>query len=88
MKRCYRTPGPILTVAHAIGMGLLRPEGMLSGFTRQRDWEAIGYQVLQGSFSSAGQTITLYRPPGNKTRGERRLHPYPPLSHSMPTFFI
>lgn len=65
MKRCYRTPGPILTVAHAIGMGLLRPEGMLSGFTRQRDWEAIGYQILQGSFSSSGQTITLYRPPEN-----------------------
>lgn len=27
MKRCYRTPGPILVAAHALGMGLLRPGG-------------------------------------------------------------
>ncbi len=33
MHRCYRTPGPILTAAHAIGMGLLREEGMISGVT-------------------------------------------------------
>lgn len=51
MHRCYRTPGPILTAAHAIGMGLLRPEGMLSGITNQRSWEVIGYEILQGSFS-------------------------------------
>lgn len=65
MHRCYRTPGPILTAAHAIGMGLLRPEGMLSGLTRKVDWEAIGYKVIQGSFSPPGQTVTLHRPPEN-----------------------
>ncbi|PSF33922.1 DNA/RNA helicase [Aphanothece hegewaldii CCALA 016] len=64
MKRCYRTPGPILTAAHAIGMGLLRPEGMLSGFTRKDQWEAIGYEVLNGTFRE-GQEITLHRPPAN-----------------------
>jgi superfamily I DNA and RNA helicase len=64
MHRCYRTPGPILTAAHAIGMGLLRPEGMLSGLTNQEDWKSIGYEVRQGSFKP-GQEIVLHRPPEN-----------------------
>ena len=62
MHRCYRTPGPILTTAHAIGMGLLRPGGMLSGFTNKKDWESIGYKIIEGSFSPPGQEITLNRP--------------------------
>lgn len=63
MHRCYRTPGEILTAAHAIGMGLLRPEGMLSGLTRKNEWESIGYEV-QGAFRE-GQEVTLHRPPAN-----------------------
>lgn len=59
MHKCYRTPGPILTAAHGIGMGLLRPGGMLSGITRTPDWQAIGYQVM-GRFTR-GQNITLRR---------------------------
>ncbi|MGD2180669.1 DEAD/DEAH box helicase [Lusitaniella coriacea] len=61
MRRCYRTPGSILTAAHAIGMGLLRPAGMLAGITRAEDWRAIGYEVT-GKFTP-GQEITLHRPP-------------------------
>ena len=45
MQKCYRTPAPILTAAHGIGMGLLRWEGMLTGINRVEDWQAIGYQV-------------------------------------------
>jgi len=63
MHRCYRTPGQILTAAHAIGMGLLRPDGMISGITRADEWRNIGYEV-DGAFMS-GQEITLYRPPSN-----------------------
>ena len=62
MRRCYRTPGSILTAAHAIGMGLLRPEGMLSGITNKKDWDKIGYQV-QGDFRRVGKSITIERPP-------------------------
>jgi superfamily I DNA and RNA helicase len=64
MRRCYRTPGPILTAAHAIGMGLLRPEGMLAGITDKKEWDRIGYEVVKGKFVS-GQQITLHRPPEN-----------------------
>ncbi|MDY7013338.1 MAG: ATP-binding domain-containing protein, partial [Cyanobacteriota bacterium] len=64
MRRCYRTPGSILTAAHALGMGLLRPEGMLAGITNQEDWNKIGYEVT-GNFKQPGQNITLRRPPEN-----------------------
>ena len=59
MHKCYRTPLPILTAAHGIGMGLLRPGGMVSGITRTEDWRAIGYEVT-GRFTW-GQEITLRR---------------------------
>jgi superfamily I DNA and RNA helicase len=62
MRRCYRTPGPILTAAHAIGMGLLRPEGMLAGITNKEDWSKIGYEVT-GDFRRVGKPITIKRPP-------------------------
>ncbi len=63
MHRCYRTPSPILIAAHGIGMGLLRPGGMLTGITRAEDWKAIGYEVT-GRFTP-GEQITLRRPPEN-----------------------
>lgn len=61
MSKCYRTPGPILTAAHALGMGVLRKEGMLTGFTTQEDWTNIGYKVEKGSFNPPGQEIVLKR---------------------------
>ncbi|KAB8318614.1 DNA/RNA helicase [Tolypothrix campylonemoides VB511288] len=62
MRHCYRTPGPILTAAHAIAMGLLRPEGMVSGITNKTYWDRIGYEVT-GDFRRVGQPITVHRPP-------------------------
>jgi len=59
IHRCYRTPDPIVTAAHAMSMGLLRRGGMVSGITRTEDWEALGYEV-QGRFTR-GQQITLKR---------------------------
>ena len=61
MRRCYRTPGPVLVAAHALGMGLKRRGGMLSGYTRKEDWDRIGYEV-QGEFTARGNAIRLIRP--------------------------
>lgn len=72
MSRCYRTPGPILVGAHALGMGLKREGSMIAGFTTQADWEAIGYEV-DGDFTAAGNEITLLRP------GENSPNPVPEL---------
>jgi superfamily I DNA and RNA helicase len=37
---------------------------MISGYTTQRDWNNIGYEVIKGNFLP-GQKITLRRPPEN-----------------------
>ncbi|GGJ65500.1 ATP-binding domain-containing protein [Deinococcus aquiradiocola] len=72
MRVSYRTPGPILVAAHALGMGLLREGGRLSGPTRQDDWDRLGYEVT-GDFRTRGP-LTLHRPPANSP------HPLPDLT--------
>lgn len=57
MRVCYRVPGPTLVAAHALGMGLLRPAGMLSGPTRKEDWENLGYRVLEGDFRTKNPVL-------------------------------
>ncbi len=60
MKRCYRTPHSIITVAHGIGMGWLRSQGILVGMMQKAEWEMIGYEV-EGNLIPGSQ-ITLKRP--------------------------
>jgi superfamily I DNA and RNA helicase len=45
MTRCYRTPYPILNLAYGIGMGLLRPLGILTGIADKQEWEMLGFEV-------------------------------------------
>lgn len=63
MKKCCRTPGPILIASHALGMGLLRPDGMIAGPTTQEEWRALGYEI-DGAFKP-NTAITLTRPEEN-----------------------
>lgn len=65
MRKCYRTPGHILTTAHSIGMGLLRDNGMVCGFTTKEDWENIGYEIESGNFRNEGQKVIIKRPDEN-----------------------
>ena len=51
LNACYRTPRLLLMVAHAINMGLLRQEGPLQGVTTEKDWNDLGYEILEGDFS-------------------------------------
>jgi len=63
---CYRTPGLLLMTAHAINMGLFRSDGPLQGITTKKEWEKLGYTVLNGDFRKIGQDITITR--DEKTR--------------------
>lgn len=62
MKKCYRTPRNLLMTAHAINMGLFRANGVLQGVSRQKQWEALGYEILDGNFNSVGKPVTITRP--------------------------
>lgn len=65
MNHCYRTHRGLLMTAHAINMGLFRAEGVLQGVSTQRDWEILGYKIIDGDFSPAsvvaGKTVTITR---------------------------
>lgn len=73
MLTCYRTPAPIITAAHTIGMGLLRQEGMLAGATTKEAWQLLGYDV-KGVFQE-GERIVLYRPPAHSPNQLAKIAP-------------
>ncbi|MFW8626441.1 NERD domain-containing protein [Deinococcus sp. ME38] len=75
MRVCYRTPGPILVAAHALGMGLLRHEGTIARLANKRDWDRIGYKV-DGDMRTRGP-ITITRPPEHSPNLIARLDPSP-----------
>ncbi|MGL5940029.1 MAG: pentapeptide repeat-containing protein [Waterburya sp.] len=56
---CYRTPHQIIIIAHAIAMGLLRKQGVLTGSIHITEWEALGYEIV-GDWQQ-GNKITLRR---------------------------
>jgi superfamily I DNA and RNA helicase len=57
ITRCYRTPYPILNLAYGIGMGLLRPLGLLTGIKDKQEWEMLGFEV-RGNLK-IGEKVTL-----------------------------
>ena len=72
MSRCYRVPGEILTAAHSLDLGLLRPQGLLTGTAWVEDWKMLGYEVilsnpklkeksLINAYLKTEETITLKR---------------------------
>jgi superfamily I DNA and RNA helicase len=65
LSRCYRTPHAILTAAHAIAMGMLRPHRILTGLTHSEEWQAIGYETTPTGQFLPNQTITIRRPLSN-----------------------
>lgn len=62
MRKCYRTPRNLLMTAHAINMGLFRTGGALQGVSQKKDWDDLGYEVVDGNFSSVGKPVTITRP--------------------------
>ncbi|MEM8780925.1 MAG: pentapeptide repeat-containing protein [Cyanobacteria bacterium P01_G01_bin.49] len=60
MNRCYRTPHHLIVAAHGIGMGWLRPQGILTGMSQKEDWNNLGYEI-EGNLI-AGEKITIKRP--------------------------
>lgn len=84
MKRCYRTPGPILIAAHAICMGMFCTSGMIAGPTSKAEWENLGYTV-KGTFQP-GKEITLTRPTENSKNPITHYANYPLIAFEPATF--
>ena len=59
---CYRNPPWALTVAHGLGFGTQREEGLVQHFDDPNLWTEIGYQVLSEELQE-GKDVTLERSP-------------------------
>jgi superfamily I DNA and RNA helicase len=81
LHRCYRTPRPILVMAHIFGMGLLRPGGAVQFIPTSGGWEDIGYEVISGSFKP-GQELTIKRPEANSPHALEKIAGYRNLVQS------
>jgi len=57
---CYRNTPWALTLAHGLGFGVYRAQGMVQHFDDPQLWEHIGYQVLAGDLRP-GNDVTLVR---------------------------
>jgi len=78
LRRCYRTPRPVLVMAHIFGMGLLRPGGAVQFIPTSGGWEDIGYDIVSGSFKP-GQELTIRRPEINSPHALEKIAGYDSL---------
>ena len=60
----YRTPRPILILAHVFGLGLNRKEGAIQGYERVSQWRDLGYEIKgnEGDILVPGMVAQIFRP--------------------------
>ena len=59
---CYRNTPWALALAHGLGLGTSRPEGLVQSFDDPSLWREIGYDIVEGDLTE-GSTVTLERGP-------------------------
>lgn len=59
---CYRNTPWTLTLAHGIGLGTSREDGLVQSFDDPALWTDIGYEIVKGELSK-GSPVTLRRAP-------------------------
>jgi superfamily I DNA and RNA helicase len=59
---CYRNTPWALTLAHALGFGIYRSDGLIQHFDEPSLWEEVGYEVVAGTLA-LGSAVTLKRRP-------------------------
>jgi len=59
---CYRNTPWALTLAHALGFGIYRKEGLVQHFDDPALWKDVGYSVAEGNLTP-GQKVVLQRGP-------------------------
>ena len=61
---CYRNTPWTLTLAHGLGLGTAREEGLVQSFDDSSLWTDIGYRIVDGDFQK-GSSVTLERAPNS-----------------------
>ena len=61
---CYRNTPWALTLAHALGFGIYRKDGLVQHFDEASLWTEVGYRLVEGQLS-LGEQVQLERDPGS-----------------------
>ena len=64
LPTCYRATPWALSLAHGVGLGTARKNGLVQSFDDPSLWSQIGYSVVSGSLEK-GATVTLQRSLGS-----------------------
>jgi superfamily I DNA and RNA helicase len=64
LQKSYRCPGKVLMLAHAIGLGLYAPRGIVQILTDENSWRSVGYELSEGHLTK-NSPVVLVRPPEN-----------------------
>ena len=64
LQVCYRNTPWALALAHGLGLGTSRPDGLVQSFDDPSLWREIGYGVVDGDLTR-GSTVTLERTPSS-----------------------
>lgn len=59
---CYRNTPWAIALAHGLGLGTARTEGLVQSFDELSLWKDIGYRLVEGRFKK-GSTVTVERAP-------------------------
>lgn len=62
LPKCYRNTPWALSLAHGLGFGVYRPDGLVQHFDDPVVWNEVGYQTTVGTLAH-GETVTLERRP-------------------------
>jgi superfamily I DNA and RNA helicase len=73
LPRCYRNPHWMLTVAHALGLGIYREEGLVQHFDDPTLWSEIGYELVSGELKAGAEVILRRHPDSYPEYFERLL---------------
>ncbi|WP_299791434.1 ATP-binding domain-containing protein [uncultured Shewanella sp.] len=76
LPHCYRTPRPLLMVAHGVALGLYNKTRRMQLFDNKKDWNAIGYELLSPKDADEIQEydeVELFRPESNRSNGLEKI---------------
>lgn len=63
LANCYRNPRRVLTIAHAIALGVYSKSGLVDSIDSKQDWNALGYDLVKpdSAVIKAGDIVEVSR---------------------------
>lgn len=74
LRKSYRSPLPVLMLAHAIGLGLYNKDGCVQMLATEDAWLSSGYEIEEGTPFEKGKRVRIRRPTQNSPNDIRHVY--------------